>query len=138
MSVKIPSSFGIDLDIFDFGVDLDLNAVVDAKVGLDGKLDVDIPTNYGISIDKLPPIEIKPIDFSMRIKEIPSIRAHLPLNYKIGFNLLGREMACIHLCGQGQAITEPYIPYPCEPPTRKPVDLNPPTRVERKSETVSS
>lgn len=131
MSVKIPSSF-------DFGVDLDLNADVDANVDLDGKFDVDIPTNYGISIDKLPPIEIKPIDFSMRIKEIPSIRAHLPLNYKIGFNLLGLELACIHLCGQGQAITEPYVPYPCEPATRKPLDLNLPTEVVRKSDTVSS
>lgn len=107
MSVKIPSSF-------DFGVNLDLD--------IDGNLDLNIPTDYSFSIKELPqidinlrPIEIKPIDFSLRLKEIPSIRAHLPLNYKVGFSLLGRELACVQLCGQGQVITEPYAPYPCEP-----------------------
>lgn len=108
MSVKIPSSF-------DFGVNLDLDADVDLDGNIAGNFDVKIPTNYQIGITELPPIEIKPIDFSLRLKEIPSIRAHLPLNYKLGFNLLGLELACIHLCGQGQAITEPYVPYPCEP-----------------------
>ncbi|OUS13666.1 hypothetical protein A9Q89_02345 [Gammaproteobacteria bacterium 53_120_T64] len=121
MSVKIPSSFGIDLD---------------------GDFDIDIPTTYAIGITDLPqidvnlhpldikiqpldikvqpldinirPLEIKPLDISLRLKEIPSIRAHLPLNYKVGFSLLGREIAGINLCGQGQLITEPYQAYPCE------------------------
>ena len=124
MSVKIPSSFGIDLD-------------------LDGDFDINIPTSYAIGITDLPqidvnlrpldikiqpldikvqpldinirPLEIKPLDISLRLKEIPSIRAHLPLNYKVGFSLLGRELAGINLCGQGQLITEPYQAYPCEP-----------------------
>jgi hypothetical protein len=107
MSLKIPSSF-------EFGIGLDLDIA--------GGLDLNIPTNYSIGIDRLPtidinlrPIEIKPLDLSFRIKEIPSIRAHLPLDYKVGFSLLGRELACIRLCGQGQVITEPYVPYPCEP-----------------------
>lgn len=107
MSVKIPSSF-------EFGVDLGLD--------LDGNLNVTLPTSYSFNIKELPqidlnirPIEIKPLDFSLRIKEIPAIRAHLPLNYKVGFSLFGRELACVNLCGQGQVITEPYIPYPCEP-----------------------
>lgn len=109
MSVKIPSSF-------EFGIGLDLDG------GLD--LDVTIPTDYTMGISKLPlidlnlrPIQIQPMDISFRIKEIPSIRAHLPVDYKVGFSLLGREMACVHLCGQGQVITEPYVPYPCEPRT---------------------
>jgi hypothetical protein len=128
MSVKIPSSF-------DFGLDVDLNA--DADIDLDGNLDVTIPTDYGISIKQLPPIEIKPIDFSLRLKEIPSIRAHLPLNYKVGFSLLGRELACIHLCGQGQAITEPYVPYPCEPQTRRPGGLEQATQpIDSKLESI--
>ena len=108
MSVKIPSSFGFDLD-----------------VDLDGDLDVSIPTDYSISIDKLPtvdlnirPIEIKPLE--IQLTKFPSIRAHLPLNYKVGFSFLGRELACINLCGHGQVITEPYIPYPCEPQPRRP------------------
>lgn len=120
MSVKIPSSF-------DFGVGLDLDADVnlDADIDLNGKLDVEIPTGYSISIKELPPIEVKPIDFSLRLKEIPAIRAHLPLDYKVGFTLLGRELACVHLCGQGQMITEPYVPYPCEPqsPRHSAVDV---------------
>lgn len=120
MSVDIPSSF-------DFGIDVDLNADVDmnANIDLDGKLDVTIPTNYGISIKELPNIKIEPIDFSLRVKEIPSIRAHLPLNYKVGFTFLGRELACINLCGQGQAITEPYHPYPCEPQISKQPFMSP-------------
>lgn len=109
MSVKIPSSFDFNLD-----TDVDLSGKMD--LGLSG-----IPNEYGISIRELPtlninlaPIEFKPIDFSVRIKEIPSIRAHLPLDYKLGFAFFGAEVASIRLCGQGQAITEPYVPNPCE------------------------
>lgn len=123
MSVKIPSKFT-------FGVDVD------------GGLDIDIPTSYNITIPsdftvrvkelapiELKPIEIKPIDLSIRIKEIPSIRGHLPLNYKVGFNLLGRELACVSLCGQGQFITEPYVAYPCEPKPQRPPRPQPPEPV---------
>ncbi len=129
MSVKIPSSLSIDIGLDD--------------IDLDGDLDVKIPTAYAISIADLPqvdiklrpldinlhpldinlrpldinlrPLEIKPIDVSLRLKEIPAIRAHFPLNYKLGFSLFGRELAGINLCGQGQFITEPYQAYPCEP-----------------------
>jgi hypothetical protein len=101
MSVSIPSSF-------DFGIDLGLD--------ISG-----IPTDYGISIRQLPtininlaPIEIKPLDFSLRLKEIPSIRAHFPMDYKVGFALFGAEIASIRLCGQAMAITEPYVANPCE------------------------
>ena len=81
---------------------------------------IDIPTDFSIRVKELAPIEIKPIeirplDLSIRLKEIPSVRGHLPLNYKVGLTLLGREVACVSLCGQGQFITEPYVPYPCEP-----------------------
>ena len=112
MSLKIPSSF-------EFGIGLDLD--------IDGGLDLNLPTSYSIAISNLPPVNInlapvdiaiKPLDVSFRIKEIPSVRAHLPLDYKVGFSLLGRELACIRLCGQGQVITEPYVPYPCEPRPR--------------------
>jgi hypothetical protein len=103
MSLNIPSSFDFGIDL---GLDLDISG---------------IPTNYGISILALPtinidlaPIEIRPLDFSLRLKEIPSIRAHFPLDFKVGFALFGREIASVRLCGQAQAITEPYIAYPCE------------------------
>lgn len=111
MSVKIPSKFT-------FGVDLDGGLDIDIPTSYK----IDIPTDFSFSVKELAPIEIKPIDLSIRLKEIPSIRGHLPLNYKLGLRLLGRELACISLCGQGQFITEPYLPYPCEPkPQRRPV-----------------
>ena len=108
MSVKIPSSF-----TFGVGLDVDLDGNLD--VDIPTSYQIDIPTDFSVSVKQLPPIEIRPIDLSLRLKEIPAIRGHLPLNYKVGFNFLGREIACIHLCGQGQVITEPYVPYPCEP-----------------------
>lgn len=106
MSVSIPSSFDFDFGI-DLGVDLDISG---------------IPTSYDITADiqpmtlalNLSPIELKPIDFSLRLKEIPAIRAHLPLDYRVALSLLGSEVLCVHLCGQGQVITEPYVANPCE------------------------
>jgi hypothetical protein len=105
MSVKIPSSF-------DFGIDL----------GLDVS---GIPTNYTVNANVAPltlnlgpieirPIELKPVDLSLRLKELPSIRAHLPLDYRVGLTVLGAELLCVRLCGQGQVITEPYVANPCE------------------------
>jgi hypothetical protein len=111
MSVKLPSRF-------DFGVDLDAD--------ISG-----IPTSYSFAITGIPkiaigldpieikplefkPIEIKPLDLSFRIKEIPSVRVHLPTDYRVGLTLLGFELACVRLCGQGQVITEPYVPNRCE------------------------
>ncbi|HEY5724157.1 MAG TPA: hypothetical protein VIT45_17745 [Allosphingosinicella sp.] len=101
MSLDIPSDFS-----FTIGLGLDISG---------------IPTNYGIGITTLPkinmgfdPIEIKPIDLSFRIKEIPSVRVHLPMDYKVCLALFGAELASIRLCGQGQVITEPYVANPCE------------------------
>jgi len=106
MSVKIPSSFT-------FGLDVDLDG--DLNVSIPTSYRIDIPTDFSVAVK-----ELAPVDLSLRLKEIPSVRGHLPLNYKVGFNLLGREIACIHLCGEGMVITEPYVPYPCEPrPVRR-------------------
>jgi hypothetical protein len=102
MSVSIPSSFDFGVDL---GVDLDISG---------------IPTSYTFNANIAPmslnlgPIEMRPIDFSLRLKEIPAIRAHLPLDYRVGLTLLGAEVLCVRLCGQGQVITEPYVANPCE------------------------
>src|SRR5688500_2358418 len=98
MSVKIPSSF-------DFGIDLGAN--VDSSA---------IQTSYSMALKlgplamhlDLAPIRLEPIDFSLRRKEIPATRAHLPLDYRVGMSMLGAEVLCVRLCGQGQVITEPY------------------------------
>jgi len=96
MSVNIPSPMSIDLDI-DGGLDLgvDINRLPKIEIGLD-------------------PLEIKPLDISLRLKEIPSIRLHLPADFKMGFALFGAELLTVRLCGKAQAITEDYVPNPCE------------------------
>jgi hypothetical protein len=122
MSVKIPSHFE-----FDLGVDLDVSG---------------IPTNYTFGITQLPkinvgidpmrftidPLEIKPLDMSFRIKEIPSVRVHFPVDYRVAVGFLGIELACVRLCGQSQVITEPYVPNPCECDDAVPVHAVQPVR----------
>ncbi len=104
MSFKFPSHFDFDLD-----------------TSFDGSVDLNLPTEYGISIHELPtihfdiaPIEIRPLEMSFRLKEVPSLRVHFPLDYKVCFGLFGIEIASVHFCGQAQVITEPYVPNPCE------------------------
>jgi hypothetical protein len=60
------------------------------------------------------PITINPLDVSIRLKEIPSIRTHVPANFSVGVSMLGYELFCVRLCGEAQVITEPYDPNPCE------------------------
>jgi hypothetical protein len=60
------------------------------------------------------PLTINPLDLSLRIKEIPSIRTHIPANFALGLSVLGYDIACVRLCGEAQVINEPYRPNPCE------------------------
>ena len=86
-----------------------------------------IPDTFHLNVDKLPKIQlgidpisahakIDPVEVSSRIaiERIPDIRAHLPANFSVGLSLLGVELLCLRLCGEGQVITEPYEPNPCE------------------------
>lgn len=80
-----------------------------------------IPDRFTINIEKLPkiqlgvdPLTINPVDIGIRIEKIPDVRVHLPADFHVGFSLLGVELMCIRLCGEAQAITEPYVPNPCE------------------------
>jgi len=50
----------------------------------------------------------------VRLKEIPSIRTHVPALFTLGLSVLGYELLCAKLCGEAQVITEPYHPNPCE------------------------
>jgi hypothetical protein len=123
--------------------EVDLEFENDLGVALSG-----IPNSYTINIPSIPkisvgldpvtiqPLTILPLDLTVRIREFPSIRAHLPANFTLGFGLLGYEILCVRLCGEAQIITEPYDPNPCEdcederrpdrPPRNKPpVDERP-------------
>jgi hypothetical protein len=63
---------------------------------------------------KLAPIKLglEPID--LRLTQFPSIRAHLPADFHVGISFFGHEIIGVRLCGEAQAITEPYVPNPCE------------------------
>lgn len=65
---------------------------------------------------KLEPVQVNlgPINTSLAITQLPSMRTHLPVNYCVGLSLFGVELAAIRLCGEGLVITEPYRPTPCE------------------------
>jgi hypothetical protein len=102
----------VDVDVIDLPtVDVDVNSLPDLKIteiGPMGPLTLDgIPDHYTVNIASLP-------DLNLRIKEIPSIRAHIPANFRLGFSILGVELAALNLCGEAQLITEPYEPNPCE------------------------
>jgi hypothetical protein len=99
----IPSHYSVDLDLV-------------SPVDLTG-----IPTSFKVDINSLPriqigldPITLNPVDVSVRLKEIPSVRAHIPAAFTVGFSVLGLQLASIRLCGEAQVITEPYVPNPCE------------------------
>lgn len=121
----------------DLSVDSNLsgtvNSVISGSVGSIGPVTLSgLPDHYTISIDKLPTVRLKvdplestinlkpvslhidPIETRIAITEIPSVRTHLPASYSIGLSLFGVEVASVQLCGEGQVITEPYRPNPCE------------------------
>lgn len=106
-----------------------MSTSVDANITFENDLGVDvsgIPSTYHIDIDNVPkiqigfdpitidPITVEPLDVSVRIKEFPSIRAHIPALFTLGVSVLGYELFCARLCGEAQLITEPYHPNPCE------------------------
>ena len=113
MGVSIPNTYEHDVDVTSFPT---------IKMGTVGPVTIaGIPDSYEIDITHLPkiqlsidPLKIEPVDVSLRLKEIPSIRAHIPANYCVGLAVLGIELVNVRLCGESQLITEPYRPNPCE------------------------
>jgi len=92
----IPDKFDINIDIKHIPeLDIDIKHIPKIHIGLD-------------------PITINPVDLNIRLKEIPSVRAHLPADFNLGLSVLGWELLCLRLCGEAQIITEPYCPNPCE------------------------
>lgn len=116
-----------------------MSASADVSLTFDNDLGVDlsgIPSSFTINVTHLPkievdldtitldpitlnpitlePITIEPLDLTVRIKEFPSIRTHVPALFTLGLSILGYELVCARLCGEAQVITEPYEPNPCE------------------------
>jgi hypothetical protein len=73
-----------------------------------------IPDDFSLDIRNIPRIEIAPLEVSLAITRIPSIRTHIPSNYTVGLSILGYELVALRLCGETQLITEPFRPNPCE------------------------
>ena len=69
-----------------------------------------------VSVEKLPKIQlgVDPLTLNIAVKEIPSVRTHIPADYSLGVSFLGLDLLCFRLCGEAQVITEPYKPNPCE------------------------
>ena len=106
----VPSSFDIDVT--------DLPSITVSSVGPIGPVTIaGIPNPMHIAIDSplpkiqlgLDPLEVKPLSISMALKEMPSIRGHLPADFSIGLSVLGLELMCVRLCGEAQIITELHV-----------------------------
>jgi hypothetical protein len=117
VSVDIPDNFDLDVSLSG-GISTTLGGSIGAvgPVTLAG-----IPDTYHIHIEKLPkiqlgvdPVTINPLTLNIALKEVPSLRTHLPADFSVGFSLLGMELFCIRLCGEAQVINEPYRSNPCE------------------------
>lgn len=100
MDLSFDNDLGVDLSGIPSSFTLDVTHLPKIAIGLD-------PI-------KLEPITVRPLDVSVRIKEIPSIRTHVPALFTLGLSILGYELVCARLCGEAQVITEPYEPNPCE------------------------
>ena len=110
----------VDVNVLDLPpVDVNVNSLPDMRITDIGPVGpvtlAGIPSNYTVGVTSLP-------DVNLRIREIPSLRVHIPANFRLGLTVMGVELAALHLCGEAQVITEPYVPNPCERcgPARQP------------------
>jgi hypothetical protein len=107
----VSTSVGVDLHFKD-PLDVDISP---STFGIDITHIANIPKiSIGLDPITIEPLTINPVDVSVRLKEIPSIRSHIPANFAIGLSVLGYDIACVRLCGEAMVITEPYVPNPCE------------------------
>ncbi|WP_298918675.1 hypothetical protein [uncultured Roseobacter sp.] len=119
MGVDVPDDYTIDLTLRGgTSIDGDLSMDTDLRIREIPEISLrvrELP-EIKLGITELPKVQlgVDPIDFSLRVKEIPAIRAHLPANFKVGLSLLGNELLSINLCGEAQVITEDYKANPCE------------------------
>lgn len=107
---SIPNSFTFDHDF--------LGPLPLEVSGIQGTyhFNLDHVPKIQIGLDPLTinPITFNPMDVSVRLKEFPSIRTHVPADFRVGLSVLGFQLVCLRVCGEAQVITEPYVPNPCE------------------------
>jgi hypothetical protein len=121
LSIPIPDTYTFEIDVRQLPpINVGVSKINIGLDQIDLKLEPITITPLELKIDpldiKLEPLDIKvePLDMSFRIKELPSMRVHFPVDYRFCVALLGTELMSLSICGQGQVITEPYVPNPCE------------------------
>ena len=97
-----------------YTVDLDLVSPVDLT-GIPSSFEITSLPKIQIGMD---PITVNPLDVSVRIKEVPSLRTHVPAHYTVGFSIFGFQLACgqrtyvLKNVGRGERIitSDPLVP----------------------------
>jgi hypothetical protein len=142
MSVSIPTHYDVDAHLsgtIGAGLSGTVGAALSGTLGPIGPITLaGIPDTFHIDVQHLPkiqigldpltinpltinplnvnlgPVTLNPVTLNLAVTELPSIRAHLPANFRVGFSIFGFELFSMRLCGEAQVITEPYVPNPCE------------------------
>ncbi len=98
----VPSSFNVDVDVNSLP-DISISHIPSITVGSVGPVGpvslTGIPTDYSLDL---------------QLTEIPSVRGHVPADFRIGVSVFGIELLSVRICGEAQVITEKYQPNPCE------------------------
>jgi hypothetical protein len=76
--------------------------------------EVKLTTTSTVTLDPKSRLGIDLGDINVRLKEIPSVRAHMPTKFDFGISILGLELVTFSLCGESMVVTEPYVPNKCE------------------------
>ena len=103
----IPSTFTVNVGTLP-AIHLGVDSLPAIHIGVDS-----LPAIH-FSIDAIPQIRLALDPVEIRLTELPSIRGHLPVNFAVGFSILGFELASVTLCGEAEIITEPFTANPCE------------------------
>jgi len=118
--VSIPKSYTFTVHHGSTGETIRVDADLDnihvkeiPRIYLEGTADTKVAVTemprIEFAVKEIPRIEFGTIDVAL--KEIPSVRAHVPSHYDVGFSVLGIEIWRLSLCGESQVITEKYVPH---------------------------
>jgi hypothetical protein len=88
---------------------------VDSNVALSGAVSSDVKLAITEIAATNSRVELAVTEFpqttsnvNLAITEIPQVRAHFPAHYTLGISVFGIEVLTFSVCGESQAITEPY------------------------------
>lgn len=126
--VDLAVTSAIDVGLGDVNVDIQTLPVIRLANGVSDKGAAPLGAAVDVSIKEIPHVQIGldpitvepltvnlgPIELNLAIKEIPSVRVHLPLHFGLGLSILGHDLLSARVAGEAQIITELYEPNACE------------------------